>query len=282
MLAALLLTTAVSMAADPSCPVGVDAIRGAAQETLGLYDQFEFDAFHARFDQLVAELQCAQGPLSRADAFQVYQLQGLDALVAEDRDRMVAALRAMIAVRPDYTLPEDLAAPGSTMAEAYAAAKQAELVAGQALRAEGAWYIDGVMGVTELPVDRAVLVQHQVEGAALETWLLDGGRQPESLAVYLPTGGGKPLVIPPRGVGESGSSGRHLSRTLALSGAASAAVAVAGFAVAGSAYKRFPDESNRSKAQSLEGLNHGASIAGGVFAVAGGGLLAGAVIRGEW
>ena len=120
------------------------------------------------------------------------------------------------------------------------------------------------------------------EGQEYETWLLDGQTQPDSLAPYLLGAGDEKqeLVLTPS-TSKTASSG-HLSRTLALSGAASAAVAIAGFAVAGSAYRRFPDEADRTAAQSLEILNHGATIAGGVFAVAGGGLLAGAVVRGEW
>ena len=282
MLSAILLTTSLGFAAEAECPVALDDIRGGIQEALDLYDQFEFDAFQTRFDQLVAEVECADAPLSRADVFQVYQLQGLDALVAEGRERMVAALRAMIAVRPDYTLPEDLAAPGSTMAEAYTQAKQAQIGEAQKLEGEGAWYVDGVLGVTVLPAARVVVIQHMGEEQGLETWILDGESPPESLAQYLSSGVAQPLDIPPSGGVDAGSPGGHVSRTLALSGAASAAVAVAGFAVAGSAYTRFPDEPDRAKAQSMESLNHGATIAGGVFAVAGGGLLAGAVIRGEW
>ena len=282
MLTAILLATAASVAAEPACPVPLADIRAGVKESLALYDEFEFDAFQVRFERLLAEVECAEAPLSRADVFQVYQLQGLDALVAEGQDRMVAALRAMIAVRPDYTLPEELAAPGSTMAEAYTQAKQTEEAGGPALQGEGAWYVDGVMGVTELPAARVVVVQHLGEGQGLETWILDGESPPESLAQYLATGGARPLDLPSTGGREAGGSGGHLSRTLALSGAASAAVAVAGFAVAGSAYGKFPDEPDRAKAESLQSLNHGATIAGGVFAVAGGGLLAGAVFKGEW
>ena len=281
MLAILLLTTAVTFADEPACPASVDVIRAGAREVLSLYDQFEFDAFQERFAQLMDQVECAEAPLSRADVFQVYQLQGLDALVSEGQERMVAALRAMIAVRPDYTLPEELAAPGSTMAEAYAQAKQSEAAEGQQLQGEGAWYVDGVMGVRELPEARVVVIQHLGEEQGLKTWILDGQVQPESLASYLGRGG-EPLAIPPNNAGTGSGAGGRLSQTLALSGAASAAVAVAGFAVAGSAHKRFPDEPNLARAQSLESLNHGATIAGGVFAVAGGGLLAGAVIRGEW
>ncbi len=282
MLLLLALTTTLAFADEPACPASADAIRTGIREAIGLYDEFEFDSFQARFDRLATELECAATPLSRADAFQVYQLQSLDALVSEDQAGMVAALRAMIAVRPDYELPEELAAPGSTMAEAYAMAKQAEATAGTPLAAEGAWYVDGVMGVSELPADRAALVQHLADRQDLETWLLDGQTQPDSLASYLPVvdDGKRELVLTPS-TSRTDSSG-HLSRTLALSGAASAAVAIAGFAVAGSAYQRFPDEDDRTAAQSLESLNHGATIAGGVFAVAGGGLLAGAVVRGEW
>ena len=283
MLSALLLTASLGLAAEPECPVPLESIRGGIQEALGPDDQFEFDAFQARFDLLVAEIECADAPLSRADVFQVYQLQGLDALVAEGRERMVAALRAMIAVRPDYTLPEELAAPGGTMAEAYAAAKQTQVTSVLPLPGEGAWYVDGVLGVTELPAARVVVIQHLPDSDGMvKTWILDGQSQPESLSAYLGGRGGEPLVIPPATTSTGSGSTGHLSRTLALSGAASAAIAVAGFAVAGSAYQRFPDEADQAKAQSLESLNHGGTIAGGVFAVAGGGLLAGAVIKGEW
>lgn len=280
MLPALLLATSVGFAQEPACPVPVADIRAGVEEALALYDQFEFDAFQARFDRLVAEVECADAPLSRADVFQIYQLQSLDALVSEGQDRMVAALRAMIAVRPGYTLPEELAAPGSTMAEAYSQAKQAEDASEASLQGEGAWYVDGVMGVNQLPEARVVVIQHIEGDQGLRTWILEGDTPPESLAQYLATGG-EPLEMPPVGGARQGSSG-HLSRTLALSGAASAAVAVAGFAIASSAYKRFPDEPDIATAQSLESLNHGATIAGGVFAVAGGGLLVGAVIKGEW
>ena len=282
MLAILLLATSATLAAEPQCPVPLETVRAGIQESLDLYDQFEFDAFQTRFELLVAEIECADAPLSRADVFQVYQLQGLDALVSEGQDRMVAALRAMIAVRPDYTLPEELAAPGSTMAEAYAEAKQAEEAEGSELQGDGAWYVDGVMGVTELPAARVVVIQHMGEDQGLKTWILDGDSPPDSLAEYLSSGGAEPLEIPPTTSGDGASSGGRLSRTLALSGAASAAVAVAGFAVAGSAYGRFPDEPDLAKAQSLENLNHSATIAGGAFALAGGGLLVGAMIKGEW
>jgi hypothetical protein len=283
MLTAIFLTTSLGFAAEPECPAPLENIRDGIQEAIALYDQFEFDAFQDRFDRLATEIECADGPLSRADVFQVYQLQGLDALVAEGRERMVAALRAMIAVRPDYTLPEELAAPGSTMAEAYAAAKQTQVINGLTLQGAGTWYVDGVLGVTELPAARVVVIQHLPDSDGLmKTWILDGQSQPESLAGYLGGGGGELLVIPPATAGSGSGSTGHLSRTLALSGAASAAIAVAGFAVAGSAYQRFPDEADQAKAQSIESLNHGATIGGGVFALAGGGLLAGAVIRGEW
>ena len=281
MISPLILTASLAFAAEPQCPVPLETVRAGIQESLDLYDQFEFDAFQVRFELLMAEIGCAEAPLSRADVFQVYQLQGLDALVAEGRERMVAALRAMIAVRPDYTLPEDLAAPGSTMAEAYAEAKQAEEGEGSELQGDGAWYVDGVMGVTELPAARVVVIQYLSDDEGLKTWIFDGQSTPESLASHLGSGG-EPLVLPPETASTGSGSTGHLSRTLALGGAASAAVAIAGFAVAGSAYKSFPDEADISKAQSLESLNHGATIAGGVFAVAGGGLLAGAVIRGEW
>jgi hypothetical protein len=282
MLAILLLAASASFADEPACPVPIKDIRAGIEESLALYDQFEFDAFQERFGQLMAQIECADAPLSRADVFQVYQLQGLDALVSEGQDRMVAALRAMIAVRPDYTLPEELAAPGSTMAEAYAQAKQAETGEGQPLQGEGAWYVDGVMGVTELPEARVVVIQHLGEDQGLKTWVLDGHSQPESLAQYLQRSGGQPLEIPPTPGGDGAGFGGRLSRTLALGGAASAAVAVAGFAVAGSAYNRFPDEPDRAKAESLESLNHGATLAGGAFALVGGGLLVGAVIKGQW
>ena len=167
------------------------------------------------------------------------------------------------------------------MAEAYAEAKQAEDAGGPELQGEGAWYVDGVMGVTELPAARVVVIQHLGEDQGLKTWILDGDSPPDSLAEYLASGA-EPLEIPPTVAGEAASSSVHRSRTLALGGAASVAVAVAGFAVAGSAYQRFPDEPDRSKAESLESLNHGATLAGGAFALAGGGLLVGAMIKGEW
>ena len=282
MLTLILLVTSGSFAQEHACPVPLADVRAGIEESLALYDQFEFDAFQQRFERLMAEVECAEAPLSRSDVFQVYQLQGLDALVSEGQDRMVAALKAIIAVRPDYTLPEDLAAPGSTMAEAYAQAKQSETTEGQRLQGEGAWYVDGELGVTELPEARVVVIQHIGEDQGLKTWVLDGHTQPESLAQYLQQSAGQPLEIPPTPAADSGGSGGHLSRTLALGGAASAAVAVAGFAVAGSAYSRFPDEPDRTKADSLESLNHGATIAGGAFALAGGGLLVGAMIKGEW
>jgi hypothetical protein len=75
---------------------------------------------------------------------------------------------------------------------------------------------------------------------------------------------------------------RHASRALALGGAASVAVAAAGFAVAGSAYGRFPEAEDRPSAEALESLNHGGIAAGGAFAAIGGGLVLGAVIKGEW
>lgn len=134
-------------------------------------------------------------PLSHADEFQLYQLPGLDALVLMTRTAWW--LCCMTAVRPDYNLPEDLAAPGSSMTEAYTSAKQTEAVVEQSLRGEGAWYVAGVMGVTELPAERAVLVQHLLKSQALETWPLDGGVQPDCLATYLPGGAGVPLTIPP-------------------------------------------------------------------------------------
>jgi len=288
MLTFLALAASVVGATEPSCPAAADAIRASASEALALYDAFEFDAFEVRFDQLVAEVHCSDDVLSRADAFQLYQLQGLDGLLAEDSERMVAALRAMIAVRPDYTLPQELAAPGSTMAEAYTTASQAEPTAGKALDSEGTWYVDGVMGVIELPGARSVLVQHLEKRDKLTTWFLDGQSVPESLSEYLsdqaPASASADSGGAPAGTSDGGSakSGGHLSRKLALGGAASAAVAVAGFVVAGSAYSRFPDAADREEAESLDALNQGAAVAGGVFAAAGGGLLVGALIRGEW
>ncbi|MFH1469272.1 MAG: hypothetical protein ABIO70_33115 [Pseudomonadota bacterium] len=282
MLALFALVATIALAAEPACPAAPETLRAEMQQALQDYEAMEADAFLGHVQQLVADAGCVTAPLSRSDAFQLYQLQSLYAFVNDDHEGMRASLRAMLAVRPEYVLPEDLAAPGSTMAEAYAAVKQAPPAASAPLQGGDTWYVDGVMGVAELPGERAALVQHLAASGTLETWLISGGALPEGLAAHLESSGATPLADAAHRPSPTASHQGHPSRTLAIGGAASAALAVAGFAVASSAYHRFPDATDRTKAESLEGLNHGATIAGGVCAAAGGGLLLGAVISGRW
>ena len=181
MLPIFLLIGAIAGAAEPVCPATPAAIQSGAKEAKGHYEDFEFEAFQTRYEQLVAEVRCASAPLLQDAVFQVYELQVIAAQLSKDHGRMVATLRGLLAVRPDYLLPEDLAAPGSALDAAFQEARAITDDPSRPLVDAGTWYVDGDEGNRNLPEARAALIQHAASDTDFRTWLVDGGSLPRDL-----------------------------------------------------------------------------------------------------
>lgn len=296
----LLLLTLSSVQA--TCPANVDSLRIAVDSALEAYDKWVWTAFAEQVATVRADVSCLQQVPAQGDLERLHLLHALVAYRASDVEGMRAAFKAVLAVSPNYSPPESLAAIGSDLRKAWEEARKTGPGAIRPLGMGGSWYVDGRAGATEIPTERKALVQLVEPNGELLSWYLEAKgeygdifeQKPPSQSNRSPLGFFRfvpkpeppqqenalvPSPIEPKPSSPGAES--RLSRTLAWSalGAGIATGAAWGYGVY--SYGRW-EESPDSQADRWLRVNHASMITSGALGLATSGLLIGAVVKGEW
>lgn len=318
---------AIFGSARAGCPVSGDELGQHVENASSAYLDWQFESFDEQVEQVRADLACLGEPISPERAAEVHELFAMVGGRAGDSAMTVAAFRGVLALNPHYTPGTDLAAKGSVLYKAYQQARGWSGGETRSLphRGNTEWIVDGERRATELPADRAVVVQYVDKNSDYQSWYHLGGDLAESLEQALSPPSASPAVaesepeptvdtssmkiwgIPdsaavaesePNPAGEQeipstssyttavpgdvSAAESHPSRGLLVGGLMTTAVAVAGFALAEAFEADFSSSGSYSTYESKYNTAVGVTLASTAAGVAGGGLILGAVIKGEW
>ncbi len=280
--------------ADAACPADAAALRADIQVATHAYEEWAWDEFDQAVAAVRADLGCLAEVIAAADAQSVHQLFALAGAREQDEAQAVVAYRGQLALEPGFEPDLVLAPVGSLLRRAWEQAQAPAAGQGQPLSA-GAWFLDGKPGASELPAERAAVVQLLDTDSGFLSWYLDGGELPAGLAEQLaPATAGQespeptPLAdpsssggLPVAGVAEP-ENGGSASRKLLVSGLALAAVGVGSLAAGEALENQMMEAQQEARAQSLYRLGLVSSFGGLALGAAGSGLVVGAVVKGQW
>jgi hypothetical protein len=238
----LLLTTLhlplTAAAADCPARVPVPTLRdalGSAEAAFSVQDG-------AKVTQAVAmaraSLPCLDAPLTPDDAAHLHRVEALADFLSRDVEGTVLHYRAVLRLKPDYTLPAGIAPEGGPLRQLFERATQAgaPLLRDVPAPAEGAVLIDGAQ-VPNAPSNLPFILQRLNAGGAVQTtMLLDPGaelpqyetRRDVELASRLPP------PTPPEPPSPGGESARRggTARRIALFSAGGVALVGSGICLA--------------------------------------------------
>jgi hypothetical protein len=238
-------------------------------EATAAYRDLDLDGFRSRLERIRDEVPCLDTAVDRGQAAQVHFAYALGAVLDRDQDRMLRAVRGVLAAEPSFEPDDDIARPGSDLHVAFQLARRPRDPAVEPLP-EGAWVVDGEMGATDVPIDRNTLVQ-RVDVMPVRTWYVEGPTLPEGLA---PEVAAPPLEVAPA---------RRRSRPLLAAGVGVGLASAASLASAAVLKDRYYDEENPPEnPDQVRSWNHVAGIGGWTLAVGAASLGLGAVVLGEW
>lgn len=154
-----LLAWLASREAAALCPASADTIRAEIQEAENAFSAIDTVHFKSAMTSLRADLGCLAELPDPTLAAAVHEVEALDAFFDQDQGRALLSLRAMVEVRPDAELSEDLAPSGGelrawfTMARHLPTTRRGALELPPGLRL----WVDGQES-KDLPTDRPALV----------------------------------------------------------------------------------------------------------------------------
>lgn len=271
-------------AARAACPASAADVREEVEAGISAYESWAWEEFRSRLVRADRDVDCLSEVLPRPDVARLHLLHAMGAALEKDATAATRAFRGVLAASPAWSPPADVAAPGSLLHDAFDVAREAGVGGSTALRA-GTWYVDGRASATTVPTDRTALVQKLVTGAELRSWYLDGNGVPDDMLPDV-----LPDVLPSRPPEPSPvathvttrSHRRHGSRGLAIAGGAVAVASGVGWGLAVVTHRSFGETLDPADAERLATLNHGAVVGAGLLGAGAGGLLVGALVKGEW
>lgn len=265
--AALALLLAVP--AHAACPADPADLRRTLEEAGAAYLDLDLDGFRSRLERVRDDVPCLETALGPSQAARVHFAYALGAFLDRDQDRMLRAVRGVLAADPAFEPGEDVARPGSDLYVAFQLARRPRDPVVEPLP-EGAWVVDGRPGVDDVPLDRNTLVQ-RVDVQPVRTWYVQEPVLPEGLAPPTPA-----PVLPQVEV-------RRRSRPLLAVGIGAGVVSVAALSGAAVLKDRYYDEEDPPiDPDAVRTWNHVAGIGGWALATGAAGLGLGAVVLGEW
>jgi len=272
------LVLLLSRTALAGCPVDAAGLRADVEAAMTAYQDWEWTRFEARQGAVREGLGCLAEVLGANDAHQVHLLYAISAGRAKDHARAVSAFRAVLVADPQYRPSEEQAAEGSGLRTAFVEA--AEAGSGEVVPLPlGSWFVDGLPGAQDLPVQRNAVVQLLQPGEELRSWYLDGGELSGELVSLLDRKARSSIGVAAGSEGEVSGSSERRPRRLLVAGLASGALS--GGLLAGAALLEnacLDPERELEDAERLRGLNHASAIGGLVAGAAAGGLVVGAVV----
>lgn len=308
MLAIAILTTIGAVRAG--CPASGEDLAEHVDAAATAYLAWEFESFDAHVEQVRTDLGCLEDLVSPPLAAEVHEVFAMLGARQGDIPLSLNAFRGILAADPDYVPDKDFAAKGSVIHQAWqqAGSWQAGSRKGEKVRPLPAgggaeWVLDGHRRASALPTDRAVLVQYiDPQGAHhsgyhrggvlppdLEQMLAppksetagvkgDSGAEPTDSAPTVGTSPSYTAIVPtPSAVPQA-----HRSRGLLVGGLVGTAAAVVGFGVAESMEKNLHEAETYSEYMSRYNTGMAVTLSSTAASVVGGGLILGAVIKGEW
>ena len=300
-LIAVILTASTANAA---CPADAAVLRADLQAAEQAYKDWAWADFDQDLAEVRADLGCLNEVLSGPDSQAVHALFVLVGARTQNAELAQAAFGGLLAADLDYAPELVLAPKGSLLRDAYERALAAEPAAGEPLP-EGAWFVDGKPGVTELPSQRTSVVQLLSGGGVFESWYVEGAGLPAGLADRLvaepaPVSAAPPPPTPVEPTAEPGDTdlveaaerqdlapaprdkGAHRSRGLLLGGVALAAVGAGGMVYGEVLEGQMDDVDARRTAKSMYQVGLATTFGGYALGAAGGALVVGAVVKGRW
>lgn len=265
-----LLLLALLQAASAACPADAAALGAEIDAGLAAHQAQDWRAFEARVASVHEDIGCLTEPADVPLATQLHHLLALYFAHHEDQDNARDALRGALSLDGSFTLEPALTAAYPVLDEAYQAAVEKGPGDAQELPT-GTWTVDGRTEATQLPIERATLVQRLPDDLPLRSWYVFGGQVPPDLL--------------PRAEGSQNAttSGGQLSRPLLFAGLAGLAVAAGGLSWAELSWATTDDQNlDEAEAQSRYQRAHAASIGSLGLGAAGAGLVVGAVVIGRW
>jgi hypothetical protein len=265
-----------------ACPVDVAGMRSHLDEAWSEYASGHTASFLTRVAAIDSEVGCLSEVLDAKTAARLHLLDGLRAALAKDAVATLASFRGAYAADPTLEPGADIAAPGSRVRDTL---EMARVAGGGATRTvvvgEGVVvHVDGSAGTSEVPTERAAVVQIESNGP-LRTWSLRGsGTLPPDLISTAQTS-----VAPSTESVTSlpaSTDRKRTSRPLLVTGVATGAVAVGSLVVAQSYKSGFDDVSQESVADDHYVLNRAFGFGGYGLGATAVGFVAAAVIVGEW
>lgn len=203
----LLIPLLLSVAPRAACPLGQEQLSARLEEAYRAYTAFELEPFALEVAGIRGDLSCLDAPIAPPVAQRLHLVVGLAAWLDQDPRSMAAAVRAVYALEPGYEPGAEIAPQGSRIRAVFDTAREGEPGLLLAVEAPPLW-VDGGLGVSALPQERAALVQWHDRGGTLHSHYLDGLGVPASLVEQLGLDAPRPAPE------------RHRSRTLALVGGA--------------------------------------------------------------
>lgn len=277
------------------CPADAAALRADVQAAVRAYDDWAWEDFDLAVAALRADLGCLTEVLPSADAEAVHRTFALAGARSQDAGLAEAALRGLLAIEPGYEPEVALAPQGSLLRQAWESARVAGPGPGHPLPA-GTWFVDGSLGLTDLPTERAALVQLRENGGGIQSWYLDGGDLPAGLQDHLavaepvapvpepvvsvaPAPAALPSTPPAPAVSNRGG---HPSRALLVSGIAGLAAGVGGLVFSEACHTALMDANKEARAERYYHLGLASTFGGLALGATGSGLVVGAVVKGRW
>lgn len=252
------------------CPLDPADLRRELDAAYADYTDLDFDGFRERFSGVRDEVSCLSGTLDGDGAAQLHFAVALGAFLDRDQDRMLRAVRGVLAADPRFEPSTDVVRPGNGLFVAFELARQPREPVTEPLP-EGRYVIDGTPGAETAPTDRNAVVQ-RVDTEPLRSWYLDTPVLPLGLA---------PVVEPPPPPSLARRS--HGSRVLLATGAGVGIAAGAFLGAAAVLKDRYYDEQDPpNDPGAVKRANLATGITGWSLATGAAGLGAAALITWEW
>lgn len=282
--------TLASGAVHADCPhltTSSELSKNVEAALLAFHD-LDWTTFQTQLDDARAAVPCLNETPTTAETARLHLLEALAAGRLKDQGAADLAFRGVHADAPTYHPPADLVAPGSLLDHAWGSAMAAgapdlDLLPGPA------WVVDGINNPPGIPKDRAALVQLRTPQQSLQNWYLRGSLDfpPDLVAALHPVVASNSMIPSDGGETEtrrpSGSGEKHASRVLALSAAGAGVASLTSFLlIARPTAEGLSGQPDLASAEHARTVNNASFIGGTALGAAAGGLLVGAVIRGEW
>jgi hypothetical protein len=157
-------------------PVSVEALVASISDATGAFANLDLDGFGARTGMVWDQLPCLSEALTPLDVADVYKLRALDALLAQDDERVRDSLRSARAAAPDYRLPASIAPKGHPLKIAFdEVGDDMSPREDLPVPSEARVLVDGQAVLTR-PTDRAAIVQLvTIDGAVAWTQMVEEG-----------------------------------------------------------------------------------------------------------